>query len=70
MEKKYSRVPDAIIVEGPKCGGHLGFTLEQIEHPEACSMKILFRERKDVLKSFGYNVPGPGPQKKSHQRNP
>lgn len=56
-KRKYNRVPDAVIVEGPKCGGHLGFTLEQIEHPDTCSMKILFRETKEVLKSFDYNVP-------------
>lgn len=29
--KKYSRLPDAVIVEGPKAGGHLGFSLKQIE---------------------------------------
>lgn len=56
-KRKYNREPDAIIVEGPKCGGHLGFTMEQIEHPDTCSMEILFREIKEVLKSFNYNVP-------------
>ena len=29
--KKYSRVPDFIVIEGPKAGGHLGFTKEQLE---------------------------------------
>lgn len=28
-EKRYNRVPDAVIVEGPKSGGHQGFTYEQ-----------------------------------------
>lgn len=32
--KKYSRLPDAIVIEGPLAGGHLGFTKEQAEHPE------------------------------------
>ncbi len=28
-EKRYSRLPDAVILEGPKSGGHQGFTYEQ-----------------------------------------
>jgi len=29
--KNYSYVPDAVVVEGPKAGGHLGFKREQID---------------------------------------
>ncbi|MBQ7933521.1 MAG: nitronate monooxygenase [Lachnospiraceae bacterium] len=29
--KKYNRLPDAVIVEGPRAGGHLGFTREELE---------------------------------------
>ncbi|MCM1091223.1 MAG: nitronate monooxygenase [Butyrivibrio sp.] len=29
--KKFDRVPDLVVIEGPKAGGHLGFTLEQLE---------------------------------------
>lgn len=29
--EKYQYVPDAIVVEGPMAGGHLGFSLEQID---------------------------------------
>ena len=29
-DKKYKRVPDLLIIEGPQAGGHLGFTREQI----------------------------------------
>jgi nitronate monooxygenase len=32
-EKRYNRLPDAVILEGPKSGGHQGFTYEQ------CSME-------------------------------
>ncbi|MDQ7043119.1 MAG: nitronate monooxygenase [Sulfurimonas sp.] len=28
-KKRYDRIPDAVIVEGPKSGGHQGFTYEQ-----------------------------------------
>lgn len=30
--KKYDYLPDMVVVEGPKAGGHLGFTKEQLEH--------------------------------------
>lgn len=32
--KRYNRVPDAVIVEGPKSGGHQGFSYEQCKLPE------------------------------------
>lgn len=28
--KKYSRLPDMVVIEGPKAGGHLGFSMEQL----------------------------------------
>lgn len=30
-ERKYHRLPDMVVVEGPEAGGHLGFTEEQLE---------------------------------------
>lgn len=30
-QKKYQRYPDAVIIEGPMAGGHLGFSKEEIE---------------------------------------
>lgn len=30
-KKNYNYLPDAIVVEGPKAGGHLGFKKEQIQ---------------------------------------
>lgn len=32
--KKYCRLPDAVIIEGPLAGGHLGFSEEQLENIE------------------------------------
>ncbi len=29
-DKKYNRVPDLLVIEGPKAGGHLGFTRDQL----------------------------------------
>lgn len=29
--KKYDRIPDMVVIEGPRAGGHLGFTREELE---------------------------------------
>jgi len=33
-EKAYRDIPDGVVVEGPRAGGHLGFKPEQIDDPE------------------------------------
>jgi nitronate monooxygenase len=33
-EKHYGEIPDGVVVEGPRAGGHLGFKPEQIDHPD------------------------------------
>jgi len=38
---KYSYVPDAVIVEGPLAGGHLGFKADQITSPEYSLEKLI-----------------------------
>lgn len=43
--QRYNRLPDAIVVEGPKAGGHLGFKLDQINDP-AYSLENI---TKDVI---------------------
>ena len=39
--KKYEDVPDAVVVEGPKAGGHLGFKEDQIGDPDFALERIL-----------------------------
>ncbi len=51
--RKYNRKPDAVIIEGPKNGGHLGFTMEQIQHPETCSLDLLLKDVKAVAERYG-----------------
>ncbi|NQU05417.1 MAG: nitronate monooxygenase [Calditrichaeota bacterium] len=48
-DKHYSRTVDAFVIEGPLAGGHLGFTEEQLEHPEKYSIQKLLPE---VLKTI------------------
>jgi NAD(P)H-dependent flavin oxidoreductase YrpB (nitropropane dioxygenase family) len=50
-EKNYNYVPDAIVVEGPLAGGHLGFNKEQLASPEVNLDQIL-TEVIDVITGF------------------
>ncbi|NOY52404.1 MAG: nitronate monooxygenase [Deltaproteobacteria bacterium] len=38
---RYNRLPDAVVMEGPKSGGHQGYTLEQCRDPQYALEKIL-----------------------------
>lgn len=49
--RNYNYLPDAIVVEGPKAGGHLGFKKEQIEN-EDFQLEKLIPEVLAVTKSF------------------
>jgi nitronate monooxygenase len=39
--KRFGRVPDGVVVEGPKAGGHLGFKAEQIDDPAFALERIV-----------------------------
>ncbi|MBL7153860.1 MAG: nitronate monooxygenase [Phycisphaerae bacterium] len=39
--KRYNHVPDAVVVEGPLAGGHLGFKKEHIDDPDYALERIL-----------------------------
>jgi nitronate monooxygenase len=48
----YHYLPDAIVLEGPKAGGHLGFKLNQLNDP-LFSLEKLLPEVLDVAHEFG-----------------
>ncbi|MCF8298498.1 MAG: nitronate monooxygenase family protein [Saprospiraceae bacterium] len=48
---KHSRIPDAVVVEGPLAGGHLGFKKEDLEH-STFNLATIVKETKQVLKPF------------------
>ncbi|WP_415406328.1 nitronate monooxygenase [Sulfurovum sp. CS9] len=50
--KKYNKLPDAIIVEGPLSGGHQGFTFEQC-HDEQYRLENLIQPIKEEIKKWG-----------------
>lgn len=39
--KRFSYLPDAIVLEGPKAGGHLGFKYQELSDPNVCLENIL-----------------------------
>ena len=45
----------ALIVEGPKAGGHLGFNIEQLDKPE-CQLEVILPEVKKIALANG-NIP-------------
>lgn len=57
---KYDYLPDAVVVEGPLAGGHLGFSESQISDP-AYALEKLIPEVLEVVDSYasryGKNIP-------------
>ncbi|MFZ5966708.1 MAG: NAD(P)H-dependent flavin oxidoreductase [Bacillota bacterium] len=51
-DRKHNYLPDAIVVEGPKAGGHLGFSPEELEHMEDFSLTRLVKEVLEAIKPF------------------
>ena len=56
-QKNYNYLPDAIVVEGPKAGGHLGFKKEQLQDqhyaletliPEVVMIASSYKEQKQI----------------------
>jgi nitronate monooxygenase len=58
--KRYNYLPDAIVVEGPLAGGHLGFSIEQIYSPQHTLKKIVSCVLKEIEPfeiRFGKKIP-------------
>lgn len=58
--KQFNHIPDAVVVEGPLAGGHLGFKKEHIDNPDYALEKILpqvIAAIKPYEEKFTKNVP-------------
>jgi NAD(P)H-dependent flavin oxidoreductase YrpB (nitropropane dioxygenase family) len=51
-DKRYERTADAIILEGPLAGGHLGFSEEQLNQPTEYSLENLLPEVLETVKTY------------------
>lgn len=58
--KRHSRVPDALIVEGPLAGGHLGFSMDEASSPHL-PLKSIVAEVLDVAGRFAAETGMPIP---------
>lgn len=53
---RYHRIPDAVVLEGPLAGGHLGFKAEDIEKPEFQLEQIFGPVKDAAYKNGGFPV--------------
>ena len=57
---KHNRIPDAVVIEGPLAGGHLGFKKDDLEH-DTFDLNTIVKESKEVLKpyeqKYGKHIP-------------
>ena len=51
-DRRHERTTDGLILEGPLAGGHLGFSAEQLEHPEDYSLEKLLPEVLEAIKPY------------------
>jgi len=51
-DRKYKRTADAVVIEGPKAGGHLGFTSEQLEKYDDTAYNNEISSIMDVIKRY------------------
>ena len=59
--KKWNRVPDFLVIEGPKAGGHLGFTGEQLSFFDAVTyreeVKRIIAKVQEYEEKFSGKIP-------------
>ena len=59
--KKYNRLPDAVVIEGPLAGGHLGFHKEQLDDIEALhyddEVKAIIEQVDKTAAEHEMNIP-------------
>ncbi len=51
-KKKHGRLPDAFVVEGPRAGGHLGFSREQLARIDEFPLEGLLQETLQAVRPF------------------
>ena len=60
-DRKYKRCPDLVVIEGPKAGGHLGFSYEELQTITQEQYEDEIKGIIQVVESFGekndYHIP-------------
>jgi NAD(P)H-dependent flavin oxidoreductase YrpB (nitropropane dioxygenase family) len=56
-KQNYNRVPDAVILEGPMAGGHLGFAYNDIVNETTATLEQLVKELVDFTATLEEKIP-------------
>lgn len=56
-QRGYGRLPDAVVVEGPRAGGHLGFKTEELEDGSSVNLEQLTSETIEMAATYGVPMP-------------
>ncbi len=56
-KRNFDRLPDAVIVEGPKAGGHIGYDYQDIVDGKAASLDDKIREVVELANTYDPNIP-------------
>ncbi len=60
-DRKYHTTADFIVIEGPRAGGHLGFTKEQLEHMDTldydAEIKSIIEYKKEYEEKYQRSIP-------------
>ncbi len=51
-QRRYKRLPDALVVEGPRAGGHLGYSRLELEDGEHFSLENILKDVLSVAREF------------------
>lgn len=51
-KRRYNRLPDAVVVEGPLAGGHLGFRPEELKPPKQGMLEEILIDVLSVVKKY------------------
>jgi nitronate monooxygenase len=56
-KQNYNRIPDAVILEGPMAGGHLGFAFDDVVQNKTASLEQLVKELVDFVDTLEETIP-------------
>lgn len=56
-KQNYNKVPDAVILEGPMAGGHLGFSFDDVVNETALPLEQLVKELVDFVNTLEETIP-------------
>ena len=56
-KQNYNKVPDAVILEGPMAGGHLGFSHDDIINGKTATLEQLVKELVDYVDTLEETIP-------------